>query len=67
MAYARIYDRWSTEWTILADSDEEAATVEAAFPDAPLGSKILIAGESAVPTEYMLFPSGWAQTSNFSG
>lgn len=64
--FARVYNRWSDQYLILADSTDDVADAEEAFPEAPLGSTIIAAGDNAPPTEYKLFPSGWKQVSNFS-
>ena len=60
MAYQRLYDRWSAEWPIIADEHADVALAEAAFPEAPVGSCILVAdddgsGGSAV---YLKAPAG---------
>ena len=57
MAYQRIYDRWSTEWTFVADSDSDVSDVESEQPDAPVGS-IIIADNSGSTKVYMKYPAG---------
>lgn len=58
MAYQRIYDRWSTEWTFVADSDSDLTTISSENPDAPVGSWV-IAGVSGSPANiYIKLPSG---------
>ena len=64
--FARVYQRWDSAYLILADSTEDVADAQAAFPDAPIGSKIIAAGDGALPTEYLMFPAGWKQVSNFA-
>jgi len=65
MAYQRLYDRWAPEWRFFADSVSDVSDIEENEPDAPVGSTILAAGSDAPPTEYVKFPSGWAQTGGF--
>jgi hypothetical protein len=57
MAYQRIYERWATEWTFVADSDSDVSDVESEQPDAPVGS-IIIADNSGSPKVYMKYPAG---------
>lgn len=57
MAYQRLYDRWSTEWTFIADADTDVSDIESNQPDAPVGS-IIIAGNSGSAKYYMKFPTG---------
>lgn len=64
--YALVPQRWTSEYLILADSTSDVSDAQAAFPDAPIGSRIIAAGDDAAPTEYMKFPAGWKQISNFA-
>lgn len=57
MAYQRIYDRFSDEWTFVADSDSDVSTIESEQPDAPIGS-VIIADNSGSPKVYMKYPAG---------
>lgn len=55
MAYQRIYDRFATEWTFVADGDDDVTDIEANEPDAPVGSIVLVGESSAA---YIKFPAG---------
>ena len=57
MAYQRIYERWATEWTFVADSDSDVSDVESEQPDAPVGSKIFVDNSGSTKI-YMKFPAG---------
>ena len=57
MAYERVYDRWSTTYLFVADSDSDVSDVETNETDAPVGS-IVIASNSGSPKWYMKFPAG---------
>jgi len=65
MAYAKVVERISQIPTFYADAAEDVTDIEDENPMAPVGSRILVAGDSAAPTEYIKFPSDWVQTNNF--
>lgn len=57
MAYERIYERWSTTWTFVADDDSDVADIEEENPDAPVGSKVFVDNSGSTKI-YMKFPAG---------
>lgn len=59
MAYEVVHPRFENAWVIYADADEDVAEIEAAVPDAPVGSRIIVAVDGGAPEEYMKFPSDW--------
>jgi len=67
MAHERVYDRWSTEWAFVADEAADVSNVESAYPDAPVGSWILVGDDDGVAAVYVKYPAGsFLKTFDFS-